>query len=501
MGVAANAQRLQARTLAIGGVIVLGLVAGFGGDLLVVHPQAGLAILLPIACLTPVIARVVQGKFDPFEPIQILALTFFVLYGVRPAAELISGMTYFDNQYARNGFTGAAAISLVGVLSTYAGYAVYLGRSGALRAPRAADRWEPERSVRFGIWVLVFCAILTAAFGATVGFGNLFHFYLGRTTTSFQTFLAVSGYVGLGPYLTIPAAIIFVFAFARLRTLKTFILFIGSLAAAIFVSVPQGDRTYVLALVLPLVVFPYLRTDKRPRGVTTLALVILAVLGLNILLATRTVGSRKPIVTETLGAFTHIPHQLSHFATGVDLAEFSVLELEYEAYHSKTNALTFSPAQTILATLAYPLPRSLIGKNNKPQAAGQKVINRLFPPKGGQRASFNGAMFGDFYSDFGWLTIVLYDFAIGIAVRFLWEYFLANKKSEGIQIVFAAALPMLVILVRNSVTDAIARSLFIVGPLLLCLFVCSRPAKRRMAGFRLQPKTYEQLADASTPGP
>jgi hypothetical protein len=485
MGVNTTYTRLQTRVLAAGGVLLLGLLAGWGGHEIAANPRAGLATILPIVCLAPVIVRVVQGRFDPFEPIQIIALTYFILYGIRPAAELISGMKYFDNQYARSGFTGAAAISLVGVVSTYVGYALYFGRSAARRVPQAADRWDTERSVRFGIWVLAFCALLTAAFAATVGPSNLFHFYLGRTTSSFQTFLAVSGYVGLGPYLTIPASIIFIVAFARLRTVKTFVLFAFSFAAAVFVSVPQGDRTYVLALVLPLVVFPYIRANKRPSGVTTLIVVLAAILGLNVLLATRTVGKRQPILTEAIGAVTHIPHELSNFATGVDLAEFSVLELEYEAYAAKTNALTYTPGETILATLAYPLPRSIIGKNNKPQAAGQKVINRLFPPKNGQRASFNGAMFGDFYSDFGWVTIALYCFAVGIALRLMWEYFLLHKSSEGIQIVFAAALPMLVILVRNSITDAIARSLFMVGPLLLCLIVCSRPQMRRLAGWRV----------------
>jgi hypothetical protein len=485
--------RLYLRALALAGVVALGLIAGLDANLLVEHTQAGLAVLLPIVALAPIIVRLVQRKFDPFEPIQIVALTYFFLYGIRPFSELLSNFAFFDNQYTRGGFTGAALVSLVGIVSTYAGYAMTFGRSWARRTPASAERWDPERSVRFGIWVLVVCALLTAAFAAQVGPSTLFHFYLGRTTTSFQTFLAVSGYVGLGPYLTIPAAIIFAFAFARLRTVKTFLLLAVSLGGAIFVSVPQGDRTYVLALVLPLVVFPYLRVSKRPSGATTLVVVLVAVLGLNILLGTRTVGKRQPILTETANAVTHIPHQLSKFATGVDLAEFSVLELEYEAFHSKSDPLTFQPGQTLLATLAYPLPRSIVGKTNKPPPAGQAVVNRLFPNQSGQRASFNPAMFGDFYADDGYLTIVLYCLVIGMGIRFLWEYFLLHRESEGIQIVFAATLPMLVIMVRNSITDGIARSLFMVGPLIWCLIVCSRPRMRKLAGWRVRPELKDPV--------
>ncbi len=345
--------------------------------------------------------------------------------------------------------------------------------------------------------MLVACGVLTAAFAATVGPSTLFHFYLGRTTTTFQTFLAVSGYVGLGPYLTIPAAIIFAFAFFRLRTFKVFLLMVLSLAGAIFVSVPQGDRTYVLALVLPLVALPYLRINRRPSGVTTLVAVLIAILGLNVLLSTRTVGKRTPFLSTATGAVTHIPQQLKKFATGVDLAEFSVLELEMEAYNAKTNPLTFHPGQTPLSLIAYPLPRHIVGK--KPPAAGQFVVDRLFPNHSGQRASFNPALFGDFYAEYGWVSIVLYCFGIGIAVRFIWEYFCRHKESEGIQILFAAILPMLVVMVRNSVTDAIARSLFLVGPLLLCLVVCSRPRMRRFAGYRVKPQLKEPLSPAPAP--
>jgi hypothetical protein len=490
MGVdAANPGRFSGRALAVLLVVVLGIAGGAAADLTIHYPKQALAVWLPIVCLLPIFVRVIQRKFDPFEPIQILALTFFILYGIRPAAELLSGFYYFDNQYTRSGFTGAAAVSLVGVLSIYAGYALYLGRSAARRAPQVPDRWDPERSVRFGIYVMIACVLLTLAFGAQVGFNTLFHFYLGRTQTSYETFLAVSGYVGLGPDLTIPAAIIFVFAFARLRTFKTFILLAINLAGAIFVTVPGGNRTYVLALVLPLIVFPYLRVQKRPTAATTLVVLLIGILGLNVLLATRTATSgRQSIPSAALSAVTHIPSQLKKFATGVDLAEFSVLELEYQAYNNRYDPLQFEPGQTVLATVAYPLPSSLIGGHkNKPPAAGQAVVNRLFPNTSGQRASFNPALFGDFYADSSWFSIVIYDLLLGIAIRFMWEYFLLHSRSEGMQILFAAALPMLVILVRNSVTDTIARSLFLVGPLLWCLLVCSRPKMRRFAGWRVKP--------------
>lgn len=468
-------------------VLIVGAGAGIVIPVAMDHRAVALAILCFLIAPLPIVVRLAQRRFDPFEPIQIVAITFIVMYGIRPGAELIWNMKAFIGMYARNGFDGAALISAVGMLSLYAGYALTAGRSIADRTPSVPDRWDPERSVRFGIWVLVVCVILTGLFAATVGPSNLFHFYLGRTTTSFQTFLLVSGYVALGPYLTIPASIIFLFAFARLRTFKTGMLFVISFAGAAFVSVPQGDRTYVLALALPLLMLPYLRRGTRPKGLTIIVALVIAILGLNVLLKTRTAGPNRPSAgSQVAGAILHIPRELQHFATGVDLAEFTVLELEHESYYTRYNPLTYHPGQTLLSAVAYWIPRKIL--HNKPPAAGQWVVNRLFPNTQQIRASFNPALFGDFWSDDGWLTIILYDIVLGIVCRFIWEYFKRHKRSEGVQILFAATAPIFVIMVRNSVVDAFARSLFLAGPMLLCLIVCSREKLRRWAGFRVRPE-------------
>jgi hypothetical protein len=474
------------------GVLIAGAAAGAATALILAHREVGLAILCFLVAPLPIFVRVAQRRFDPFEPIQIVAIAFFVLYGIRPGAELIWNIKTFDLQYARDGFDGAALICVVGMLSTYLGYALLAGRRLARRAPAVPTSWDPERSVRFGIWLLAFSALLTALFAATVGPSTLFHFYLGRSATTGTTFLAVSGYVALGPYLTIPAAIIFLFAFGRLRTFKTLALFLFSLAGAIFVSFPQGDRTYVLALVLPLLMFPYLRRGRRPRAIALLIALVVAVLGLNVLMSTRSVGARPPLLTSITHAVTHAPDELKKFATGVDLAEYSVLELEHEAYSARVNPLTFHPAQTLLCAIAYWVPRKIL--KDKPPAAGQFVADRLFPNTIATRATFNPAIFGDFWADAGWYTIILYDLIIGVICRFIWEYFKRFETSEGVQILFAATMPVLVIMVRNSVVDAFARSLFLSGPLLLCLIVCSRERMRRFAGYRVRSEFKAPVA-------
>jgi oligosaccharide repeat unit polymerase len=473
--------------LGLGGIVLLaGIAAGVLGYGLADSPSWPLVVLLALVTFSPLVVRLVQGKFDPFEPIQILMVVFFLLFVLRPAAELGYHINQFLNLDIHNGFDGAATISLIGITCVYAAYATGAGRWLARRLPQLPTTWQTERSVHFALGVLAVGLLLTAAFAAAIGGpGVLFRFFLGRTVTDFEAGLT-TGYFVFGPILVVPVTFIFLIAFWRRRTLGTGLLFVGCLAASLFVTVPRGDRTNIVALVLPLLVLYFLLRGKRPRGPAIVLTLLLAIFAMNILLATRHVETRaqNPIVKTIENALLNPLAQVKEFANGVDLSEFSVLELEYHAYHKQVNPLTYSPGSTVAATLAGPLPHSIVGK--KPQEALIHVTSYIFP-NNNRRASFGPSMFGDMYGDYGYFTLVIFSLLVGVVTRALWEYFLMYGKSEGVQIVFAASLPMLVIMTRNAIPDVIARSVFFVLPLVLCLIKCSKPSKRRLAGFRLKP--------------
>ena len=178
--------------------------------------------------------------------------------------------------------------------SVYLGYALSNGGRLVRQARLLPDSWDPQRAVRFGVWLLVACAFLTALFALSVGPSVLLHFYLGRNTKDFQTILHVVGYVGLGPYLSIPATIIFAFGFLRLRSLQTAALLALSLSIALFITFPRGDRTYILALVLPLLVLPYVRAQRRPGLMATLGAIVLAALAITSSSISATSTSGRP---------------------------------------------------------------------------------------------------------------------------------------------------------------------------------------------------------------
>jgi hypothetical protein len=465
---------------------ILGALAGGVAAAVITNPRIGLVILLALLVPAPIFVRAFQGKWDPFEPIQIFVITFMVLFVLRPIAEIVYHMDDFYQYYplGRDGFVGACAVCLVGIGSLYLGYALDLGRRIATKIKPLPRAWDTDRSIRFGVGILVVAAIGTALFAATIGPGTLFRFYLGRTTTDEQTFLLVSGYVGLAPYLVIPATTIFLLAFLKKRTPGVGLLFAGSLLVALYLVLPRGDRTYLLALVLPLLVLAFLRRGRRPSPLQLIGAVAVAMIVLNVIVQLRNVGTREQagVGTTVVKAVTNPLAQLKDFAVSVDLGEFSVLELEYEALTSKTNNLEYHPGATLASAVTLGIPRALIG--TKPKSGVEETTQFLFRNQQ-RRASFGPSMFGDEFADWGWPTLIFWSLLVGIATRTLWEYFKLYESHEGIQIVLAAILPVLVIMTRNNIPDTIGRSLQLVVPLILCLIVCSRPRTRRIGGYRV----------------
>jgi hypothetical protein len=465
---------------------ILGALAGGLAAAIITDPRIGLVILLALVVPAPILVRAFQRKWDPFEPIQIFVITFMVLFVLRPIAEIVYNIEDFYQYYplGEKGFVGACAICLVGIGSLYLGYALNLGRRIATKVKPLPQAWDTDRSIRFGIGVLVVAAIGTALFAATIGPGTLFRFYLGRTTTDEQTFLLVSGYVGLAPYLVIPATTIFLLAWLKKRTPGVFCLFLGSLLVALYLVLPRGDRTYLLALVLPLLALAYLRRGRRPTPWQLVGAVAVAMIVLNVIVQLRNVETRDQagVGTTVVKALANPLATLKDFAVSVDLGEFSVLELEYEAITSDTNNLPLHPGATAASAVTLGIPRAIIG--TKPKSGVEHTTQFLFRNQD-RRASFGPSMFGDEFADWGWVTLIFWSLLVGVVARALWEYFKLYETNEGIQIVLAAILPVLVIMTRNNIPDTIGRSLQLVFPLILCLIVCARPRTRRVGGYRV----------------
>lgn len=475
--------RPHVTTLQLAAGLALGLIVGILTVLGTVHDETSTLILIFLVVPIPIVVRLYQGRFDPLEPVVILSVAFFVLFAARAAAELAYGIDRFDypsgGGYARSGFPGALVIAIVGSLAVWAGYFVPTGRTLASRIKPLPTDWDIDRALRFVIYTLIVCLMGTALFALTLGGpGALIRFFSGRSQNDYQATIATSAYVYLSPQLTLPASLILLLIFRRRRTLGVGVLLAVTLLAATLVVVPRGDRTYVIAFAMPLVAAYYLSRNRRPTVVGMVVALLATVFMLNVLLQTRRVETRSAnggFAANTFDAITHPGRQLEDFLSGVDLSEFTVLEIEYTEV--KEGRLGFHPGATFLSTLAGPLPRKFVGKK-KPDPGLKYVTDHIFPVNE-RKASFGPSFLGDLYADYGMATVIFYCLLIGVAARTLWEYFRRFSDNPGIQMLLASALPLCVILSRNSLPDVIARAVFLTGPVIGCMLYASKTRRDR----------------------
>jgi hypothetical protein len=457
----------------------------------------GLIVLFPAAL------RVAQGAWDPFEPIQVIAASEFVLFVARPAAELYWHLDTYGPYLVPPGFTAAMWVCIGGTLALYAGYFTNWGAGLARKVPSLPGQWDRDRSVKFALWTLVVGVFLTAGYVGAIGGLHVFlNSFKGRTgTAGFVLAQQGNAYFAQGQYLVIPVSFMLLAAWQRRHSVFVGLLLLTTIAVALLETVPAGDRTFILQLVMPLVAMPYLRRNRRPRVLGILAVVFVALLAANVLVEVRNIQTRSqhPLIPTITSAITHPGNEIKQFMEGADPSEFTVLEIEVHNLDSRNGFMKFHPGATIGSIIAGPIPRKLIG--TKPLSGLEHVTYDLFPATRTARASFGPSYLGDLYDDDGWLTLVIFCAVIGLGARFIFEYYKRNSQSLGAQMVFAAMLPMYIVMVRNSFTDVVARSIFMTFPVIWCMIVCSRPPKRVRRWMKLgwrrnrspAPPTFSQI--------
>ncbi len=459
-------------TLAAGGC---GAVAWWGVER---SPKIGLVIAMAALGLAPVIVRAVQGCWDPFEPINLVVLAVLFWFVARPLMELHEHLASYAPVYdASLGFYPAMIVGLAGTAVLYAAYFSRAGNRLARRMPVVPADWDSQRSVRYTMGLLAVGTVLEMFFFAQVGLHQFLHIYSGRGAHGDVSALrSSSGYFDLGLYVAVPGSLIALTAWRRRRSFQAGGLAALCIALSLALTVPRGDRTLLLALVFPLIVLPYIQRRLRPRVVSVLATVLVAAIAFNVNAALRRVDRSKVGVQHTIAsAITHPQRELLSFLRGSDGSEFSVLEIEMHQY--QIGALPHWPGSTLLSLATGWIPHQFL--KSKPPSPDQHLNDVLFPT-----GAFGPPVYGAFYADDGWLSLILLSAAVGVALRALWEYFRANSESLGVQLFFAATLPLVAVLLRADLSLMLAGAVFFSLPIVLCVVRCSRAPLNLRLGVR-----------------
>ncbi len=436
---------------------------------------------MAVLICAPIVVRVAQRRWDPFEPINLMVISLLILFVGRPIIELNENLQQYPPYNVTPGFIPAMLIGLVGTASMYLGYFSRAGSNLVRRLPALPADWDADRSVRFAAVLLIIGGLLGAAFAAAIGFQNYIDLY-GARGYSGAYFHHNSGYFEYGPYVVIPGSLILLTAWRKRRSLGTGILLAACASVALVLTVPRGDRTFILAFLLPIVVMWYLQRRRRPKVLTILVALVVFMIAANVLAAQRHAGSaarRAGIVNTVVSSVTHPGQEVSSFMRGAEPSEFSVLEVEAHEY--QVGFLHYWPGSTLASIAAGWIPHQVL--HAKPLSPLQHVTWTLFPSTTGG-GSYGPTAFGSMFADYGWVTVVIFSALIGIALRALWEYFRRHADSLGMQLFYAAVLPLIIILFRDDIVTGFAISVFLALPLVICVWVCSRPPRRLLLPWR-----------------
>lgn len=440
------------------------------------HPKIGLIVVMAVVGSVPFVIRGLQGRWDPFEPIHLVAVGMLFMFVARPILELNEHLQAYAPLYnSAPGFIPAMIVGIVGTATVYAAYFSGLGSRLGRRIPSLPGDWDASRSVRYSVWLLVIGALLTAMFVAQVGFHGYLQLLGGRSTGNVATFRASDGYFEASAYVAIPCCLIALTAWRKRHTLSSAVIFAVCLTISLLLTVGRGDRTFEVALILPLIAMYYLYRRRRPRLWAIAAAFVVFTVAANVSVALRNTETRAQngLDRTVVSAITNPGHELASFVRGADGSEFSVLEIEMHEYHA--GVLHFWPGSTVASLATGWIPHSFL--NNKPLSPLQHVTWTLFPSTAGG-GSFQPPMYGSFYADDGWLTLLLLSAAVGVALRAFWEYYVRQPDNPGVQLFFAASLPLPAILMRADLSLMFAGAVFLSLPLILCIVRCSRPPLR-----------------------
>jgi hypothetical protein len=433
----------------------------------------GVVLVLPIAW------RVRQRRFDPFEPIVIFALAWGVMFVVRPIAIVVRDDTNFYGVDIGSTLDTSVLLGLVGAVAFVTGYELRFGRRLAARAGTPASAVRPDAAL--------LGAVITSAAGVAGlllvllpggGLDAVHTFFGGRSAELNELIDGSSVYLWYGSLVVVPAALLG--AAIALSDRRPWVVALATLlfVVALLRTVPTGNRVFLVVLLGGIVVFAFLRVQRRPGVVALVTGLCLAVLISHTILTFRD--------SETRGSIGSVLHELVSAPTGALGPLYRGPDAEMAP--ALAGALIAIPERlpyrfggaTLGDLLVRPIPRQLW--SDKPEPPGHQVAVEVWPvavETGGFDPAFTPML--TFYWDFAVFGVLVGMAALGVAARALKEYLATHAESFAAQLIFAAGLWFLVVALRHDTTLVVVWGLVVFGPLLAVLRVAQVGDERASA--------------------
>jgi O-antigen polysaccharide polymerase Wzy len=427
-----------------------------------------------VIALVPLVVRI-KDDFDLFEPIYLFALSFVVLFVVRPAFDVAGhghlkpwlGHT-LDPTYER-----ALLMSIIGALGFYAGYFSRAARELGGRLPVPTERLSSNTLNAYLLFATLFSFAVSLVFLSRVGFGSLPHLLTHRSGSALIQ--GKSGYLYTAPLWLSALGILVLARATRWQSADGIAAFL-LIAFSQVLTLGNGDRSWFLPVVSMVFIVWYLKRGRRPSLlVATLAFVVAFLFGIS---AARDFRVSSPIQRETLSGAASEPlihpiGALHQFVDGADTAMVANLAIELQAVPSR---IPFKHGMTYVQALARPIPRAVWP--HKPAASDTELTAVLFPSVARTGGGFSYSFFGEPYLNFGWMGVLVLSALFGAAWRALYVWFRRAPRNPGVIALFAANWPFLAVYMRGGIGVDYQRQLIVVIPLFLALLLARIPVRR-----------------------
>lgn len=454
------------------------VLVGMTISLLSLSLDSAILLAIGVTLVLPVIWRVAQRHFDPFEPIVFFTLAYSVMFLVRPSAMLLMG----DLVYERSSraidvsakFTEMLAIALIGAVSFTVAYVLPIGRGIALKLRKPPKDFYTNTAVA-GAMATAFIAVISFGLlgASSVGLAKSISLVLaGRSPELTAVIRGASSYLWYGSFLLVPSALVLMVVGHSRRRIGLVIMASFVIALLILRAVPIGSRMLLLPLIGSLLAYYYVARMARPGLVTIIAFGAIALFGSTLFLNLRSAQVRRELgAREVLLQIITTPARLFHpFITGADAEMAPVLVAALQIIPEE---LPHTYGGAVIGDLfVRPVPRQIWSE--KPLPPREKVIATLWPAEyamGKANPEFSVLLY--FYLDFGFIGVAIGMIIYGVLWRALYEYYRMNETNIVAQLLFTTSLPFVVIAVRDSPVDTLIRGIFIIFPILIIFRVAS----------------------------
>lgn len=394
----------------------------------------------------PFAVAVVKRRFDIFEPVYLFAVSFAVLFVIRPSVDIANGLPDLLGYSIRSSYAAALAIGLVGSLSFYIGYYLGPGKRLGRMLPSVTGQWIVGSLYAFIGAVLLICGALVVVFIAANGGASFVGSLLaGRNSISQAALRSSSGYLYSAPLWVAPLGVLLLVLSNRLRSGRG-VAGVILIFLALLTSLGAGDRSWILPIVSAAVLGSYLQRQRRPSiALATVGLTILFVFGITIPREFRDpANSGLSLAGASAVALTNPAADFQQFFERGDTAMVDDLAVAIRFIPSQVD---YQFGRTYLEALTRPFPRSLWP--DKPRPADTILMASIWPGFQQAGVGFAFSLFAEPYLNFGWPGVFIFALAFGVIWRALYSWLVSAAENRTVIAIYALSWPFIFVYMRG----------------------------------------------------